>query len=82
MERETVIKLESEMSEWFQVKFGVHKNSILNLLLLAIVVNALTDEIKTIKDFLYGDGLVLVGDDWKEGEREPSNGKTHSKAMG
>ena len=24
------------------------------------------DLVKTIKEFLYADGLVLVGDDWKE----------------
>ena len=55
------------MSEWFQVKVGVHQGSVLSPLLLATVIDDLTDDtVKTMIEVLYVDGLVLE-DDWKDG---------------
>ena len=71
-----LVRLEDESSEWFQVKVGVHQDLLLSSLFVEIVMHALTDnEIKTTKEFLYADRLVLVEDNWKEAEEKYSKWK-------
>ena len=47
-ETETSFKLEGEMAEWFQVRFGVHQGSVLSPLCcyLQLFMKALTDVVK------------------------------------
>ena len=64
---ETSVKLEGEMSEWFQVEIGLRQGLVFRPLLFAIVMNALTDdEVKPIKEYLCANDLVLAGENWKK----------------
>ena len=49
-------------------KVGVHPGSILSLLLLALVMDEVTKDIRegVVQEMLYADDLVLVGNNWKE----------------
>ena len=59
------------MSEWFEVKVGVHQGSVLSPLLFAIVMDAVTENVeKGMKEFLYADDLVIMGDSWEEVEEK------------
>ena len=78
-----LVRLEDESSEWSQVKVGVHQDSLLSPLFVEIVMHALTDdEIKTTKEFLYADRLVLVEDNWKEAEEKFSKWKKALESKG
>ena len=65
---ETSVKVEYTRSEPFDVKDGVHQGSILSSLLFALVMDEVTQNIRegVVKEMLYADNLVLVGDNWKE----------------
>ena len=70
-EVETSVKLEGEMLEWFKIKVGVHQGSVLSPLLFAIVMDAITENVeKGMKEFLYADDLVIMGDSWEEVEEK------------
>ena len=60
----TSLKVECTISEPFDVKFGV------SLLLFALVVEEVTKGIRerVVKEMLYADDLMLLGDYWKEVE--------------
>lgn len=66
-EAETAVRLEDELSNWFGVNVGVHQGSVLSPLLFAIVLDALTEDLeKNMREVLYADDLVIIGDDWED----------------
>ena len=67
---ETSVKVECTRSEPFDVKVGVHQGSILSPLLFVLVMDEVTKDIReeVVKEMLYADDLVLVGENWKEVE--------------
>ena len=49
---------------------GVHQGSVLSPLLFAIVIDAIPENVeKGMKEFLYADDLVIMGDSWEEVEK-------------
>ena len=67
---ETSVKVEYTRSESFDVKVGVHQGSILSPLLFPLVMDEVTKDIRegVVKEMLYADDIVLVGDNWEEVE--------------
>ena len=67
---ETSVKVEYTRSESFDVQVGVHQGSILSPLLFALVMDEVTKDIRegVVKEMLYADDIVLVGDNWEEVE--------------
>ena len=67
---ETSVKVEYTRLELFDVKVGVHQGSILSPLLFALVMDEVTKDIRegVVKEMLYADDVVLVGDNWEEVE--------------
>ena len=61
---ETSVKVEYTRSESFDVKVGVHQGSILSPHLFALVMDEVTKNIRegVVKEMLYADDIVLVGD--------------------
>ena len=64
------VKVESMRSKSFDVKVGVHQESIPSALLLAVVINEIRKGV--VKELLYANDLVLLGDDWEEVESQYS----------
>ena len=66
----TAVRVENDRSEWFEVKVGVHQGSVLSPLLFAVVMDEVTKEVRDgiVKEILYADDLVLLGDGWQEVE--------------
>ena len=66
----TSVRVECERSESFDVKVGVHQGSVLSPLLFAVVMDEVTKDVRegVVKEILYADDLVLLGDSWKEVE--------------
>ena len=63
-EAEISTKLKGKISKCFNVNAKIHQGSVLSLLLF--VFDALSDGLeKPMKEFLYTDNLVVVGDCWK-----------------
>ena len=63
----TAVQVEGQLSEWFGVKVGVHQGSVLSPLLFAIVMDALTEDLgKNMREFLYADDVVILGDSWED----------------
>ena len=64
----TKVKVASGLSDEFSVHVGVHKGSVLSLLLFAIVVDAVTERVRdgSINKILCADDLVLVGQTMKD----------------
>ena len=62
------MKVECTRLEPFEVKARVHQGSILNALLLALVMDEVTEDIRGrfVKEMLNADDLVQVDDNWKE----------------
>ena len=60
--------MEYTRSESFDVEVGVHQGSILSPLLFALVMDKVTKDIRegVVKEMLYADDIVLVGDNWEE----------------
>ena len=56
--------MDSELSEEFVVKVGMHQGSVLSPFLFAVVVGAVTEFAKegAISELLYADDLVLVSE--------------------
>ena len=67
---ETSVKVEYTRSESFDVKFGVHQGSILSPLLLELVMDEVTKDIRkgVAKEMVFADDIELVGDNWEEVE--------------
>ena len=63
---ETSVEMEYTRSESFDVKVGVHQESILSPLPFALVMDEVTKDIRegVVKEMLYADDIVLVGDNW------------------
>ena len=60
----TRVRMGSAYSEEFEVKVGVHQGSVLLPLLLAVVVDVITENAKTgvVNELLYADDLVLMSE--------------------
>ena len=67
----TRVRVGLELSEEFEVKVGVHQGSALLLLLFAIAVDVITENVKNglISEMVYADDLVLTSE-MMEGLRE------------
>ena len=67
---ETSVKVEYTRSESFDVKVGVHQASILSPLLLALVMDEVSKDIRegVVKEMVYADDIVLVGGNLEEVE--------------
>ena len=64
----TSMRIDGERSEEFEVKVGVHRSSVLSLLLLAMEMDEITKDGREgcVKELLYTDDLVLLVDRWEE----------------
>ena len=67
---ETSVKVEYTRSKSFDVKVGVQQGLILSPLLFALVMDEVTKDIRegVVKEMLYANDNVLVGDNWVEVE--------------
>ena len=65
---ETKVRVGSGLSEEFSVKVSEHQESVLSPLLFAIVMDEVTKNARKgwIKQILYADDLVLVGETMEE----------------
>ena len=64
----TKVKIGTNFSEEFGVSVGVHQGSVLSPLLLAIVFDVVTNEIKEglLQEVLYMDDIVLIAESMAE----------------
>ena len=65
---ETKVRVGSGLSEEFSVKVGIHQGSVLSPLLFAMVIDEVTENARKgwMKQILYADDLVLMGETMKE----------------
>ena len=65
---ETKVRAGSSLSEEFSVKLGVHQGSVLSPLLFAMVIDEVRENARKgwMKQILYADDLVLMGESMKE----------------
>ena len=55
------VKVEGEDSKEFAVRVGIHQGSILSLLIFAVMMNVVTEEVaKEGRALMYADDLVLI----------------------
>jgi hypothetical protein len=80
----TAVRVENERSDWFEVKVGVHQGSVLSPLLFAVVMDEVTKDVRegVVKEFLYADDLVLLGDSWQEVEERYARWKKALEGKG
>jgi len=80
----TAVRVENERSEWFEVKVGVHQGSVLSPLLFAVVMDVISSEVREggVKELLYADDLVLLGDSWQEVRERYARWKKALEAKG
>ena len=66
----TSVNMGCMRSNSFEVKVGVYQGSILSPLLLAIVMDEVTRDIRegVVKELLYADDMILLGNSWEEVE--------------
>ena len=52
----------------FEVKIGVHQGSVFNPLLFALVMDEVAKNVREsgVKELLYADDLLKLGDSWEE----------------
>ena len=64
----TRVRVGSAYSEEFEVKVGVHQGSVLSPLLLAIVVDVITESARrgVVDELLYADDLVIMSKDMED----------------
>jgi len=62
------VRMDEERSNKFVVKVGVHQGSVLIPRLFAVVMDEITRVVRedSVKEILYADNLVLLGDYWAE----------------
>ena len=62
------MKVVTHLSNEFELKVGVHQASHSSPLLLTIVIDVVTNEIKegTLQEILYADGLLLIAETMAE----------------
>ena len=79
----TSVNMDCMRSESFEVKVGVHQKSILSLLLFAIVMDEVTRDTRegVVKDLLYADDLILIGNSWEEVESRYARWKKALKKL-
>ena len=60
----TRVSMGSAYSEEFEVNVGVHQGSVLSLLLLAIVVDVVTENARrgVVNELLYADDLLIISE--------------------
>ena len=60
----TRVRVDSELSEEFEVKVGMHQGSVLSPFLFAVVVDVVTEFASegALSEFLYADDLVLMSE--------------------
>ena len=60
----TRVRVDSELSEEFEVKVGMHQGSVLSPFLFAVVVDVVTESTRegALSELLYADDLVLVSE--------------------
>ena len=60
----TRVRVDSELSEVFDVKVGMHQGAVLSPFLFAVVVDVVTEFARGImlSELLYADGLVLMNE--------------------
>ena len=58
------VNVDSELSEEFEVKVGMHQGSVLSPVLFAVVVDVVAEFARegTLSELLYGDDLVLMSE--------------------
>ena len=68
----TSVRVESELSESFDVKVGVHQGSVLSPFLFITVMDVLSESVREglLFELLYADDLVLMADSMQELERK------------
>ena len=56
--------MDSELSEEFEAKVGMHQRSVLSPLIFAVVVDVVTEFARegALSELLYADDLVLISD--------------------
>ena len=84
MDIKTFVRVEYMRSDLFDVKVGVHQGSVLCPLLLAVVMDEVTKNIRenVVKRILYEDDLLLLEVDWEEVEYHYSQKKEVLKDKG
>ena len=60
----TRVRVDSELSEEFKVKVGMHQGSVLSPFLFAVVVDVVTEFARdgVLSELLYADDLVLMSE--------------------
>ena len=60
----TRVRVDSELSEEFEVKVGIHQGSVLSPFLFAVVVDVVTESARegALSEFLYPDDLVVMSE--------------------
>jgi len=68
----TRVRVESELSDPFEVKVGVHQGSVLSPLLFITVMDVLSKDVREglLYELLYADDLVLMADSMEELQRK------------
>ena len=58
----TGVRVDSELSEEFEVKVGMHQGSVMSPFLFAVVVDVFTEfaRVGALSELLYADDIVLV----------------------
>ena len=80
---QTTVRLDGEFSDFFTVDVGVHQGSISSPLLFIIVVDEITRHLRTdLREYLYADDLVLIGDSWREVEEKYVSWKSALESKG
>ena len=80
----TKVKVGTHFSEEFEVNVGVHQRSVLSPLLLAIVVDVATNEIKEgmLQEILYADDIVLIAESMTELQEKLNGWKSAHEIKG
>ena len=65
------LKVGNKMSEGFSVEAGVHQGSVLSQFLIAIVMDAMCEDVREgfLFEVMYADDLVLMADSQLQGSR-------------